>query len=160
MCDTLQPTSAESILDNTGHSEKRRLTAREKCLQRARKEVEQYRKHGRKVGVFSVAMGLLLIAVAITIVVVTYRIAGRLANLNPAQLPQNLDAGFCLGLSFGFLGGVWMFKGIHQVIIGIKCFRGDVQSQMLVEYHDALQELLRERQPDAASDAELAQSEQ
>jgi hypothetical protein len=116
-------------------------SAREKCIQGARKAVQWHEKYGRWFGYGNLAAGLLLMGMGVGYFILLQRFLGGFFQ---PQAPQNLAwQGFLLGLLFGTLAGGLALIGVHHIHEGVKHLRGDPVERMLVEYHDALLNLAR-----------------
>ncbi len=126
---------------------------REKCIRRARKEVAFIKRWGRWFGTIEIVGGVGLCALGTLFIGVMQRVAALLPGIGQGQAGQNaaqnnavqnmMWGGLGLGLVFGMIVGTILLLGGIHVFIGIKRFRGDPASQILIEYHDALVELSR-----------------
>ncbi len=132
---------------------------REKHIKRARKDVRLFDKWGRWWAAFYFLAGLVFMGLAGAFIWIVYRIVqDPLANPGPAA--QNpVWQGFTFGILFGFFSGYLLLRGAFCIGEAIGWLRGKPDSRMLVEYHDALVNLMHEEQGRMAdeSDAILSQ---
>ena len=89
--------------------------SREKCIKRARKEVEYLDKWGYWLGVFYLVMGPLFIGLAIAFVVILELFLHMMPG-NPQQAQNGMCPGFLLGAVFGFITGFFTYKGFFYII--------------------------------------------
>jgi hypothetical protein len=133
-------------------------TARAKCIARARKEVEFLDKWGYWPGIFYCVAGLLFFGLTVAFVVLLQRIAQMPGH---AQQVQNaIWEGFMLGVVLGVIGGFLSYKGAHYLLEGISYFRGKPASRALVEYHDALVNLMHQEDGQLLHDRDPRQSKE
>ncbi len=132
--------------------------AREKCIKRARKEVAFLDKWGYWSGVFYLAMGLVFIGMAIAFVVIL-ELFVQLMPGNPQQAQNGMWPGFLLGAVFGFITGFSTYKGFFCIVEGVGYLRGKPASRTLVEYHDALVNLMREEGRPLPSESDMLPSQ-
>lgn len=116
--------------------------AREKCIKRARKEVEFLDKWGRWFAVIYLAGGLALLGAGISFIVLLQHFAQMPGN--PQQAQDAMWQGFALGISFGIILVFLLFKGMLCICEGISCLWGKPTSRTLVEYHDTLINLIHD----------------
>jgi hypothetical protein len=118
---------------------------RTKCIARARKEVRLQKKWGRWGAAFMILIGVLILGCAIGFIILLQLLLQQPGNPGPGF--QNWAwLGFTLGIVFGFMTLVAGFKGVNAIVHGIQMLRGDPISQILVEYHDALVNVMHEEQ--------------
>jgi hypothetical protein len=122
---------------------------REKCVKQARKSVEFHKKWGRWLAAFYFVTGPICFALGIWVIVVIQRFI---------QMPGNQGAGQGLAIQMGALGlvlgaflGLLFFKGVFYIVEGVKFFRGDPVSNLIVEY-DTLLDVLRQEEAENAAD--------
>ena len=115
--------------------------AREKCIKRARKEVAYLDKWGYWPGMFYFAMGLLSIGMAVLLTVFLQHVTQMPGN--PQQVQNGMWQGFMLGVVFGFITACLAYKGAFYIVEGVGYLRGKPDSRTLVEYHDALVNLMQ-----------------
>ena len=129
---------------------------REKYIKR-RKEVEFLDKWGRWLCIFNIAVGLLGLCAIIVLVVLLQRLIDLPGN--PAPQAKNLMwAGFVLGTMIGCWAGFMTYKVAHFVCEGVGYLHGKPASRMLVEYHDALVNLMHEEQRQMADGSDALPS--
>ena len=120
-----------------------RIAQEEKCVETARKWVLSQKKSGKWLALVNLVMAIAFIGASIMCGVVVVRLGPAL------QGPQIQNAqwfGFAIGMFIGFWSGVLAFKGGMLIVHGIKFLRGDLAAQLLVDYHDCLVALLKERE--------------
>jgi hypothetical protein len=118
-------------------------SAREKCIKRARKEVDFLDKWGRWCAIGYFIGGLAILGSGIMFIVLVQRIAQMPGN--PQQVQDAMWQGFLLGITFGSIVAFMIFKGVYYMGEGIDYLRGKPASRTLVEYHDILVELIHDR---------------
>jgi hypothetical protein len=116
--------------------------AREKCIKRARKRVLFLDRWGYWFGIFFLIAGLAFIGLSICFIVFMIIFLENMPG-NPPQFQNNMWEGFIFGMVFGFFVGLIGLKGGYYFAEGIKYHRGDPADRMLVEYHDALLNLMQ-----------------
>jgi hypothetical protein len=118
--------------------------ARKKCIERARKAVQAHEKWGLWLGLLYFVLGILGFGLSIAFIILFQRFVQF--QVNQAQGEQNLAwMGFLLGLTFGAIASVTAFASLRHVVEGIKLLRGDPASHILVEYHDAIVNMMHEQ---------------
>jgi hypothetical protein len=118
--------------------------AREKCIKRARKSVALLDKWGYWSGIGYLVLGLVCIGIVICFIVLLQHIAQMPGN--PQQVQNNMWEGFLLGIIFGFLTGYLVYKSAFCFFESIKFFRGDPMDRILLEYHEALLNLMHNQE--------------
>jgi hypothetical protein len=122
----------------------RRLIRREtdaECIDRARKRMRSLEKWGKWVAASYAAMGIAMVALAVCFSCLVVSFVRLGANAQIPAAPRQADLawmGFSLGLMFGFLAGLLLFKGMFYVVEAIVFLRGNRTCELLLRYHDGI----------------------
>jgi uncharacterized membrane protein len=119
-----------------------RIAKEEKCVERARKRVHSWKKWGNWMAVFCLIVSLITIAAGGFFIWFLLHMNGVFPQ--PQQVQNAQQQATALGMLFGFISGAMFFKGALYLAHSMKFFRGDLDDQLLVEYHDAVVKLLSE----------------
>lgn len=126
--------------------------AREKCIKRARKEVEFLDKWGYWHGIGFVVGGFVFWGIGVGFIVLLQLFAQGFWA--PQQAQNFVWQGFIVGILFGFITIGAVFEGLKYIVLGINYLRGNPTSRMLVEYHDALVNLMHEQDGHLSSESD------
>jgi hypothetical protein len=102
---------------------------------------------------FYFAAGLALFAANIMLIWTFFSIQQAFAQLQQVQNAR--WQGFAFGMVFGFIVGAIAYKAGYCFAEFIKWLRGDLDDQLLVEYHDGLVALMSSQQGIAEGATEL-----
>jgi hypothetical protein len=128
-------------------------SARAKCIKRARKTVRLQEKWGFRLALLYLVLGILGLGLSIGFVIVFQRFL-RMEGFR-AQAVQDLAwMGYLLGLSFGTLASVTAYSGIIHIVEGMKFLAGNPASYIIVEYDDALVNMMHEQDRSMSSECD------
>ena len=99
-------------------------------VERARRDIQRWRRYGKWLALFQVALLALYGFILSSIASVLVKVGGN-------QIVGGLFLGIGLGMGFG----VPILHSLHQFVNTFVMLKGDRTSQLLVKYHDALLEL-------------------
>ena len=115
-------------------------SARDKCIKCARKVVESQEKWGRCLAVFYAFLGLVLFGMGVWFIALVQNFARTFGNVGPAG--QNpFWQGFVGGMALGFVMIGILFHAVKAIVECVKSLR----PRILVEYHDALVNLMHDQ---------------
>jgi hypothetical protein len=132
-------------------------SAREKCIKRARKEVQFLDKWGYWPGIFYLTAGVLFIAMGFAFIVLLQHLAELGGN---PQAQNGIWLGFMLGVVFGVITAFLTYKGGFYIVEGIGYLRGKPASRILVQYHDTLVNLMRDEERPLPSESDAPPSQE
>jgi hypothetical protein len=125
---------------------------REKCIERAREAMQDWKIWGRYRAVLYLTKGIGLLIVGVILIVLIQGTECP-ARLGPAgQKP--FQEGFAAGIALGMFLLVLLFLGGMCVVKGIKALRCDPTDHILVEYHDALVNLMHAEESRLSSETD------
>jgi hypothetical protein len=108
-------------------------------VERARKDLRRWRRYGKWLAAFQVA------------VLVGYIYLLTLIGSTLVKLAGNqVVGGLCLGIMIGMGFGIPILHVLQQFVHTIGMMKGDRTVELLVKYHDALLELARSQTPPIA----------
>lgn len=112
--------------------------AREKCIAKARKSVQHQQKYGWIDAIFLLTYAVFSCAAVGCIYYLIFTHLTRDQTVEDA-----VKHGWAAGLFLGFMAGGMLFAGMIALFGGVRSLRGDATTQLLVEYHDTLELLVR-----------------
>jgi hypothetical protein len=113
-------------------------SAREECIERVRKAIRSRERWGLWVAVFFLFMGLTFFALGVWLIVLLQNFALRNGNVGAFW------GGVSLGVVFGIVLLSIFYHSVSMIVAAIKSLRDDPADRILVEYHDALINLMQE----------------
>lgn len=112
-------------------------SAREKCIEQARKAIRIQERWGSWSGLVCFVLGFASFALGIVLIVLIQKIALMDRNVG------GVWGGVVLGMLLGIILISIFYQSGSAIVKGIKFLRGDPADRILVEYHDALLALMR-----------------
>ncbi len=120
------------------------LTAEDRCIAQARKNVQFQQKWGRWYGAFYLFASAAFIAIGLTFFGLVWGSVNGVLVANPGQQVRNAtELGLALGVAGGFVAGIAFYKSVIYLRDAIRLLRGDPADRLLIEYHDSIVGLMR-----------------
>jgi hypothetical protein len=109
------------------------------CVERARKDVDRWRRYGKWLALFQVAVAIGYVCIFALVVKVVQQLGGGQGG----QPGNFFMEGLCLGIMFGMVFGIPFLNALHQLANTMGSLQGIRALALLVKYHDLLCQLAK-----------------